>query len=205
MPAGTRRDPQLGVAFEDLEGLPGLERVRVGEPALIELVGGPGSGDHGQRTVQVALSDLVEVVTVEVGQQDQVQRRQVGDVHGGIGEPGARQAVTEWHLLVAVHERRVGQHREAGVADEHGGVADEHQRTAALIGLCAFGQVKGQTHWSRVKPGDRACTRSAIFVLRPWAVNRKPRPHAYGYDTLKVLIEEVWTLLGEPLGSSWTS
>jgi hypothetical protein len=83
-----------------------------------------------KRLVQVPLGDLVEVVSVEVREQDQIQRRQVLELDGRIGEPLRAHPVAEGHLLVPVHERGVREDREAAVAQQHGGIADEDDRPA---------------------------------------------------------------------------
>ena len=54
------------------------------------------------------------------------------------------------------------------------------------------------TGWSRAN-ARRAITRATKRRGTARSVQRKPRARAYGYDTLKVLIE-VWTLIGQPCG-----
>jgi len=77
--------------------------------------------------------DLVEVVTVVVGEQHHVERGQLGDGQGRLGQSPGPQAVAELGRLAPVEEVRIGEDREAAVADEHGGGPDEGQRPVVEV------------------------------------------------------------------------
>jgi hypothetical protein len=126
-----------------------------------------GLGDDRQVLVEAAGRHLVEVVAVVVREDDEVQRRQVPEVHGRVGEAGRVQAQAEVRPLAGVEEVRVGEDREPAVAQQHGGRPDEGDlagrevtRDAVRCKLelrrsCGHVVPLGRAH-ARAAPGDGA-------------------------------------------------
>ena len=54
------------------------------------------------------------MIAVEMRQEHEVERRQIGQLDSGVGQASGVQPTAEPGLLVLVNERRVGQDREAG-------------------------------------------------------------------------------------------
>src|SRR5215213_6813595 len=71
------------------------------------------------------------MIAVEMREEYEIERRQIGQLNSGIGQAGGVQPAAEPGLLVLVDERRVGQDREAGNSQQDRRVADEKDR--ALI------------------------------------------------------------------------
>jgi hypothetical protein len=128
MPAGAGSDAQGASAGGDGHGIPGVETERVGEAELGQLTLGLRRRDDRDATVEALLGDLVEVVAVVVGEEDEVDRREVVDLHRPVGQPGCAHPVAEAHLLVPMDEVRVGEDREPAEPQEQRGVPAERQR-----------------------------------------------------------------------------
>jgi len=88
-------------------------------------------GDDGSGPVQASPRDPVPVVTVQVRENDRVERGQVCDPDSGIGQPPAPQSPSEVGALTLAEEVRVGQHGERADPQDRGRRADERQRVGA--------------------------------------------------------------------------
>ena len=124
-------DAQPRRSLLHVQGFPNVQRDAIGKPALLQILGRLRSRDDRQRAVEIALGDLVEMIAVEMREEHEVERRQIGQLDRGVGQAGGVQPAAEPGLLVLVDERRVGQDRETGDPEQHRGVADEKDR--ALI------------------------------------------------------------------------
>ena len=146
MPAGAGSDAQGASAGGDGHGIPGVETERVGEAELGQLTLGLRRRDDRDATVEALLGDLVEVVAVVVGEEDEVDRREVVDLHRPVGQPGCAHPVAEAHLLVPMDEVRVGEDREPAEPQEQRGVPDERQRVRPFPRGSGLGQLEPVAH-----------------------------------------------------------
>ena len=134
--AGQRRHPYLGVAVGvgDDPGLPGRQRHRRPESLLAQLAGGVRLGDDRQVVIEVPGGDPVEVVTVVVRQDYEVERRQLADGQGRLSQPLRGQAHADVGALASVQEVGVGEDGEARDLDKSGRGPDEGDLVGASAG-----------------------------------------------------------------------
>ena len=97
----------------------------------------------GTRWSQPSTRDPVEVVTVQVGEQDQVQWWEPVGLQRGLGEPSRPQPLAEVGTLAAVQEVGVGEDGEAAQPQDGGGRADEGQRVHARMATPCRGGATG--------------------------------------------------------------
>jgi len=128
-----RGHPHRGVASFDDHVLPGLEGDAASESVVLELFDGVGSGDDRHALSQVTRCTIVEVVAVVVRQHDEIDEREVGDLHRRFGQSLGPEAHAEPGVLATMEEVRIGQDGESPEPDQRRGRADE-QDVAVRVG-----------------------------------------------------------------------
>jgi hypothetical protein len=123
--SGRSGDAQLRFTFYDVELVPFAEADGARKAQILERGGGFLGGDDRRVLGQFFLHQLVEMVLVHVRQHHQVDRRQLVELDGGIGQALGGDAIAQVHVVALVQEVRVGEDGEALVADQDRGGADE--------------------------------------------------------------------------------
>src|SRR4051812_30685955 len=107
--------------------------MRVGKPTLAQFSRRLTCGNNRQRALQFSLGHLIEMIPVKMRQNNEIQWRQIADVHRRIGEAGAVHTVTDRDLLVNMNESRIGQDRKTAVTDQDGRVTNEENRSPSQL------------------------------------------------------------------------
>jgi hypothetical protein len=118
-------------------GLPGRQRDRRAETLAAELAGRVRFGHDRQAVVEVASREPVEVVSVVMRQDHEVERRQLADGQGRLGQPPGGQAHADVGPLAAVQEVGIGEDGEARGLDEGRRGPDEEDPVGAGTGVGA--------------------------------------------------------------------
>ena len=111
--------------------LPVRQRQGRAESLRAQLPGGVRLGDHGQIVIQVARRDPVEVISVVMGEHDEIQLRQLLDGEGWFGQPPGSDAQAHVGPVAAVQKIRVREDGKPCDLDKGGGGSDERD----LIGI----------------------------------------------------------------------
>jgi hypothetical protein len=108
------------------------------ESDLAEPADSVGGGDDRELPAEVARCDVVEVIAVIVRQDDQIDRRQVGYLAGGLNFTARPDAVAEIDVGALVHECRIGQDGKTTEIDQCRCVTDKVDFPVIQIGRRAF-------------------------------------------------------------------
>src|SRR6266849_380589 len=138
MLGGHGGDLQAGLSFLHQVRLPGIERVTLAEPERPKFPDGIGGRDDRQVLVQVPRCGVIEVIAMVMRHQDQIDRRQVGDLARWLDLAPSPDTVTQVGVGALVHEGRIRQDRNATEADQRRGIAYEVDLTLGEVGQVAF-------------------------------------------------------------------
>lgn len=137
MASGHGREAQARFALLDLELIPFPQADGAPETEFFERGRGFLGGDDGRVLGQLLLDQLVEMVFMQVGEQHEIDRRQLVEFDRRVGQALGCQAIAQVHVVALVQEIRIGEDGKALVADQDGGRADELHAAARFGGRIA--------------------------------------------------------------------
>jgi len=118
-------DAQPRLPFLDVDPVPRRQTIGAPEADALELVCRFLRRHDGNVLVELFLHEFVEMVFVHMRQHDEIDRRQLLEIQGGIRKAFGRDAIAEVDVVALVQEIGIRQYREALVADQHRRGADE--------------------------------------------------------------------------------
>jgi hypothetical protein len=111
------RDAEVCVSFRYSHGCPGVKWVRVPKAPLPECVHRFGRRHDWHRLLQLPLRHLIEMITMEMRQDDEIKRWQLADIYGRIRQPGSMQPIAQRDLLMHVDEGWIREDGEPSIAN----------------------------------------------------------------------------------------